>query len=69
MANNPKTILADEPTDNLHDENAENVIEAFELVRRDFGATIVLTTHDRELSRHATMSLRLSEDKAARENS
>jgi ABC-type lipoprotein export system ATPase subunit len=64
MMNQPRIILADEPTGNLDDENTENVMEVFELVKDDFGTTIVLATHDSELARHATKRILLSEGKA-----
>ena len=54
MMNEPRIILADEPTGNLDAENTVNVMEMFGIVRKDFGATIVLATHDMDLSRHAT---------------
>ena len=59
MANDPKIILADEPTGNLDAENTENVIEMFQLTRREFGTTILLATHDEDLAKHATRSIRL----------
>jgi ABC-type lipoprotein export system ATPase subunit len=65
MMNDPKIILADEPTGNLDSDNTENVMEMFGLVREDFGATIVLATHDKELSRHATAKILLENGKAA----
>jgi ABC-type lipoprotein export system ATPase subunit len=64
MANDPKIILADEPTGNLDAENTENVIEMFQLARKEFGTTIVLATHDEDLSKHATRSIRLIDGKA-----
>jgi ABC-type lipoprotein export system ATPase subunit len=47
-------ILADEPTGNLDAENTANVMKMLGLVRKDFGTTIVLATHDKELAGHAT---------------
>jgi len=67
MMNEPKIILADEPTGNLDIENTENVIEMFQLVRKDFGTTIVLATHDRDLAIHATSTVYLSEGRAVEE--
>jgi ABC-type lipoprotein export system ATPase subunit len=64
MMNEPKIILADEPTGNLDAENTANVIEMFRLVRNDFGTTIVLATHDKELASHATARIILENAKA-----
>jgi len=65
LVNEPKMILADEPTGNLDAENTANVMKMFGLVRKDFGTTIVLATHDKELARHATATVFLDGGKAA----
>jgi ABC-type lipoprotein export system ATPase subunit len=65
LVNEPKMILADEPTGNLDAENTANVMKIFGLVREDFGTTIVLATHDRELAGHATARVFLENGKAA----
>ena len=54
LINDPKVILADEPTGNLDTENAQRVIETLDLARREFGATVILATHDPHLVRRAT---------------
>ena len=64
MMNEPRIILADEPTGNLDCENTANVMEMFGLVRREFDTTIVLATHDEELGKSATKRILLSEGKA-----
>ncbi len=68
MMNNPRIILADEPTGNLDDENAENVIEMFQLARKEFGTTVVLATHDPSLAAHSTKRIRLLEGSAELES-
>jgi len=65
MMNEPKIILADEPTGNLDQENTANVMDMFSLVRKEFGTSVVLATHDRELARHATSRIYLKDGKAA----
>jgi ABC-type lipoprotein export system ATPase subunit len=50
MANRPKVLLADEPTGNLDEENAINVMEYFKKVQKEFDTTILIATHDKELS-------------------
>jgi len=64
MMNEPRIILADEPTGNLDTENTENVMEMIGLIRRDFGATIILATHDKELANYATAKVFLENGKA-----
>jgi putative ABC transport system ATP-binding protein len=61
MINEPSIILADEPTGNLDDENAENVMEMFQLARNEFGTTIVLATHNRQVAEHASRTMHLHE--------
>jgi len=61
MMNEPRVILADEPTGNLDSENSEGVIQAFQMVREQFGTTVVLATHDDSISRSATVHFHLEE--------
>ena len=67
MMNEPKIILADEPTGNLDLENTKNVMRAFEIARKDFDTTIVLATHDHDLASYATTKLLLSDGRAVLE--
>ncbi len=51
VVNNPKIILADEPTGNLDTELAFEIIGLFKEINKQ-GATVIIGTHDRELIRH-----------------
>ncbi len=51
LMNNPKIILADEPTGNLDVENAERLINLLLKVKEEFDQTIVLSTHNKKLSK------------------
>ena len=46
IINNPKVIFADEPSGNLDEKNSLKLIDLFELINRDYGTSIVLTTHN-----------------------
>ncbi len=46
LANDPRIILADEPTSNLDDRNTERVIETLRRIREKYNATIVIASHD-----------------------
>lgn len=46
LANDPKIILADEPTGNLDVKSSSIVIELFKKLNREYGKTIVIVTHD-----------------------
>ena len=49
LANDPRLILADEPTGELHSEDKANVVELFRRFQRE-GHTIVIVTHDPEVA-------------------
>ena len=53
LLNNPKIILADEPTGNLDSVNGQSIIDLFEEIRRNFNTTIVIVTHDPIVARRA----------------
>lgn len=51
VVNNPKILLADEPTGNLDPELAFEIMSLFREINKK-GATVIICTHDRELIRH-----------------
>ena len=53
MINDPKVIFADEPTGNLDSENGRAVLELLLKLREERKTTLVLVTHDMEISRMA----------------
>ncbi len=59
LANEPRLLLADEPTGNLDSNNGQHVIELLFDVNRKRGTTLVLVTHDRELAAMADAQVRL----------
>lgn len=50
VVNNPKIILADEPTGNLDTELAVEIMSLFKEINKQ-GTTVLICTHDRELIR------------------
>jgi putative ABC transport system ATP-binding protein len=50
LANNPKVLLADEPTGNLDSTRAHELLELLRRMATGAALTILLVTHDRELA-------------------
>ncbi len=50
LINNPKIILADEPTGNLDSESSENVYKLFRDINKRLGTTFVIVTHNRRIA-------------------
>ncbi|NLO03849.1 MAG: ABC transporter ATP-binding protein [Bacteroidales bacterium] len=50
LINDPSVILADEPSGNLDTENKNELHRLFFRLRDNFGQTIVIVTHDRQLA-------------------
>jgi putative ABC transport system ATP-binding protein len=59
LANEPRLLLADEPTGALDSETGGQVIDLLEKVREQHGTTILLVTNDEEVARRADRTLRL----------
>jgi putative ABC transport system ATP-binding protein len=59
LANEPRVILADEPTGNLDDETATTVIELLETLPAQQGCTLLLVTHNKTIAARATQRLAL----------
>jgi cell division transport system ATP-binding protein len=51
LVHTPKIIVADEPTGNLDAINTREIIEVLKKIN-EFGTTIVLVTHNREVVNH-----------------
>ena len=59
IVNSPKLILADEPTSSLDDDNCSNVIKLLKKQASDFGAQLIVITHDSRLKKHFKKSIKL----------
>ena len=59
IVNSPKLILADEPTSSLDDFNCTNVINLLKKQASDYGAQLIVITHDSRLKKHFKKQLKL----------
>jgi putative ABC transport system ATP-binding protein len=59
LANEPRLILADEPTGNLDTDAGWQVIELLEAARAERGCTLLVVTHDRAIAARAERRLAL----------
>ena len=50
LINNPKIILADEPTGNLDSENTATIYKIFREINQKYGTTFIIVTHDRRIA-------------------
>lgn len=51
LANQPKLLLADEPTGSVDTAMSEQILDLFRELNRSTGLTIVIVTHDRQLAK------------------
>lgn len=58
LVNNPSMILADEPTGNLDTKTSYEIMEIFNKIHSD-GNTVVLVTHEEDISKYAHRIIRL----------
>ncbi len=63
LVNNPKIILADEPTGNLDTKTGEIVLSTFKRLNKEEGRTIILITHEIDVAEHADRIITIRDGK------
>lgn len=63
LVNNPKIILADEPTGNLDSKSGEEIMKFFHQLNEKEGRTIVFVTHDMDLAKQANRTIIIKDGK------
>ena len=67
LINDPKVVLADEPTGNLDEENERRVLDVFRELHRE-GKTLVVVTHDPEIGNAGERIVALGHGKILRDS-
>lgn len=60
LINEPKLLLADEPTSSLDDENAFKVADMLNSLAQQYGTTLIIVTHDQRLKNRFPNQITLS---------
>jgi len=67
LANSPTVLLADEPTGNLDTRSTKIVLDMLRDINKELGTTIVIVTHDSEVSKSVERVVRIRDGKTASE--
>ena len=67
LSNNPRLLLADEPTGAVDTKTAAMVLDVFKRINREMGVTIIIVTHDVNLSRSIDRVVSIRDGKTATE--
>lgn len=57
LVNNPRLLLADEPTGNLDTATSHEVMDVFARLREEHGITLVVITHERDIAAWGTRTI------------
>ncbi len=58
LINRPSIVLADEPTGNLDSRTSTEIMDIFQRLNREQGITVILITHEREISEYGRRIIR-----------
>lgn len=67
LANQPPLLLADEPTGELDSATADEVFEVLRAINRDTSVTVVIVTHDREITSRVDRVVAMRDGRASTE--
>ena len=66
LSNDPKIILADEPTGNLDSKTEEDIIDMLTKLHKKERKTIIMITHNQKLARYAQRVINLIDGRIAK---
>lgn len=67
LSNNPKILLADEPTGSVDLKTSNYILDVFRHLNKDLGLTVVIVTHDRSLSKQVERVVSIRDGKTSSE--
>lgn len=67
LANNPKILLADEPTGSVDSKTGSFILDVFRELNKNLGLTIVIVTHDRALAKKVNRVVAIRDGKTSSE--
>jgi putative ABC transport system ATP-binding protein len=67
LANNPKLLLADEPTGEVDTKTAQLIYQIFRSLQTEFGLTTLIVSHDTQLANHVDRVIAIRDGKITTE--
>ncbi|WP_251448413.1 MULTISPECIES: ABC transporter ATP-binding protein [unclassified Microbacterium] len=67
LANEPRVLLADEPTGELDERTTADVLDAMKAVNTEHGVTTLIVTHDPMVSEHVDRTVRIRDGRTSTE--
>lgn len=67
MANEPKILLADEPTGAVDNATANMILDLFRKINRELGVTVIIVTHDLKLSAKVDRVIKIRDGRTSTE--
>ena len=67
LANSPKILLADEPTGSVDAKTGNYILDVFRELNQNMGLTVVIVTHDRQLSKKVNRVVSIRDGKTSSE--
>jgi len=58
--NQPKVLLADEPTSDLDEQTEHEIVELFTQIHRENGITIIMVTHTNQITAYSTRAVEMA---------
>lgn len=65
---NPRLLLADEPTGNLHSEQSEQIMKLFKKLNEEEGVTIIQVTHSEKMASYGNRIINLKDGAVVKED-